>query len=54
LCGHLYDEDDSGYLGKQLIKFGDAAIGNSYLYRVKDFVAYYLSKITNPPKNQDI
>ncbi len=73
LWGFLYEEDNAGYLGKQLIKYGnaavpylvdllhqkegtilyigseDATIGNGYRYRVKDFAAYYLSKIKNIP-----
>ncbi len=71
LWGLLYEEDDVGYLGKQFIKFGNAAIpsltrllddhasrvlyegseeatiGNAYQYRIKDFAAFYISKIKN-------
>ncbi len=70
LWGLLYDHDDSGYLGKQLIAFGESGIshltelldqngnityegskeatmGNAYQYRVKDFAAFYISKIKN-------
>ena len=71
LWGLLYESNDSGYLGKQLIAFGksatpyliklldndngrilyegsrEATIGNSYQYRVNDFAAFYLSKITD-------
>lgn len=72
LWGLLYEEDDSGTLGSQLIQFGehavpylipllsdegpihyegseDATIGNAYQYRVKDFAAFYLSKIKEVP-----
>lgn len=73
LWGLLYEENDTGYLGQQFIKFGDeafpylmnllddsdgkilyegseeATIGNAYQYRIKDFAAFYLSKIKNIP-----
>ena len=70
--GFLYEQDDAGHLGKQLVSFGEAAvphliallndagrvlyegsqeatIGNAYQYRIKDFAAFYISKITNIP-----
>ncbi len=73
LWGLLYEENDTGYLGKQFIKFGNAAIppltkllddnagrilyegsqeatlGNAYQYRIKDFAAFYISKIKKIP-----
>lgn len=72
LWGLLYEEDDPGYLGMQVIAFGEAAvpplldlledegtvlyegseeafIGNAYGYRIKDFAAFYLSKIKAIP-----
>lgn len=73
LWGLLYEENDAGFLGKQFIKFGNAAIpsltkllddgagripyegseeatiGNAYQYRIKDFAAFYISKIKNIP-----
>lgn len=72
LWGFLYEMDDPGYLGRQLISFGNAAVpylkellededpvlyegsqeatlGNQYQYRIKDFAAFYLSKIMNIP-----
>ncbi len=70
--GFLYEQDDAGYLGKQIILFGeiavpylvglldiggnvvyegsrDATTGNAYQYRIKDFAAFYLSKIRHIP-----
>ncbi len=70
--GFLYEENDPGDLGKQIIEFGqvavpyliklldnnetpiyegssEATLGSSYLYRIKDFAAFYLFKITNIP-----
>jgi hypothetical protein len=70
--GLLYEHDDTGYLGEQLLSFENAAIphllkllnnngsvvyegsqeamlGNSYKYRIKDFAAFYISKIKNVP-----
>ncbi|MDH3974169.1 MAG: hypothetical protein OEV42_07805 [Deltaproteobacteria bacterium] len=73
LWGLLYDENDTGYLGKQFIKFDiaaispltkllddrasrilyegsqEATIGNAYQYRIKDFAAFYISKIKDIP-----
>jgi hypothetical protein len=72
IWGMLYEEDDPGYLGKQLILFGasaipflydlldntdrifyegseEATIGNGYKYRIKDFAAFYISRIRNIP-----
>ena len=72
LWGFLYEMDDAGPLGKQLVEFGEAAIphlkkllddnakiiyegsqeatiGNEYQYRIKDFAAFYISKIKNIP-----
>jgi hypothetical protein len=70
LWGFLYEMNDNGYLGQQLINLGDlsipylvnllddngrviyegsqdATIGNEYKYRLKDFAAFYISKIKN-------
>src|SRR5690606_14162510 len=71
--GLLYNEDDLGDLGQQMVRFGPAAIpalgklledsagrilyegseealiGNGYRYRIKDFAAFYISKIKNIP-----
>ncbi|MGB8191536.1 MAG: hypothetical protein WCF67_06430 [Chitinophagaceae bacterium] len=72
LWGFLYESDDAGPLGEQLINSGKAAIpvlinllnddnpvlyegsqeatlGNEYQYRIKDFAAFYISKIKNIP-----
>ena len=72
LWGFLYNVDDAGYLGQQLVSYGDesliylfdllddegrviyegsqeATIGNEYQYRIKDFAAFYISKIKNIP-----
>lgn len=70
--GFLYEHDHIGYVGKQLLLFGEpalpyltelldeerlvlyegsqeATIGNAYRYRIKDFAAFYISKITHLP-----
>jgi hypothetical protein len=75
LWGLLYEENDSGQLGSQFVKFGEASIfhlkkllndnagrilyegseeaviGSGYQYRIKDFAAFYISKIRNIPVN---
>lgn len=70
--GFLYEHDHTGYVGKQLLLFGEpalpyltelldvegivlyegsqeATLGNAYGYRIKDFAAFYISKISDLP-----